>query len=201
VSFVDTATLQRHAAWTLTAALMLSVTYGVWRATARFGVSRHDTPGALVQLVPAYVLAAGVIAALFIDLHAAVPIGLVFSVLVIGVSTFHYDPVMMLERQPKVIDWFGDIATRSRTPSPTRSWPMRSPGSRPSSDREGRRCAEGEPPGGTARHRPARETYPRPRSPMSPPTVAGEGASVRYSGVECRLGGKASPCSRLACCS
>jgi hypothetical protein len=109
VSFVDTATLQRHAAWTLTAALMLSVTYGVWRATARFGVSRHDTPGALVQLVPAYVLAAGVIAALFIDLHAAVPIGLVFSARH-RVSTFHYDPVMMLERQPKVIDWFGDIA-------------------------------------------------------------------------------------------
>jgi hypothetical protein len=110
VTFVDAATLQLHAAWTLTAALVLSVAYEVWRATARFGVSRHDTPRALVQLVPAYVVAAGVIAALFIGLPAAALIGLLFSVLVIGVSTFHYNPVMMLERQPGVIDWFEDIA-------------------------------------------------------------------------------------------
>jgi hypothetical protein len=110
VTAVDAATLQSHAAWTLAAALVLSVAYEVWRATARSGVSRHDSPRALAQLVPLYVLAAGVIAALFIDLPAAAPIGLVFSVLVVGVSTFHYNPVMMLDRHPGVLDWFEDIA-------------------------------------------------------------------------------------------
>jgi hypothetical protein len=89
---------------------VLSVAYEGWRATARAGVSRHDSPRALAQLAPLYVLAAAVTAALFADLPAAAPIGLVFSVLVVGVFTFHYNPVMMLERQPGVIDWFEDIA-------------------------------------------------------------------------------------------
>jgi hypothetical protein len=110
VTAFDAATLQRHAAWTLLAALVLSVAYEVWRATARSGVSRYDSPRALAQLAPVYVLAAGVIAALFADLPASVPVGMVFSVLVVGVSTLHYNPVMMLARQPGVIDWFEDIA-------------------------------------------------------------------------------------------
>jgi hypothetical protein len=110
VSGVDAVTLADHAAWTLLVAQTGSLAYEVWRATVRAGVSRFDSPRSLAQLAPAYVLAAGVIVALFADLPGAVPIGLGFSLLVVGVSTLYYNPVMMLARRPTLVDWIEDIA-------------------------------------------------------------------------------------------
>jgi hypothetical protein len=110
VSGLDPSSLTIHAAWTLLIAQTGSLGYEVWRATARAGVSRFDSPRALAELAPVYLVAAGVIAALFADLPAAAPIGLVFSVLVVGVSTFYYNPVMMLARRPALVDWVEDVA-------------------------------------------------------------------------------------------
>jgi hypothetical protein len=107
---LDPSSLTIHAAWTLLTAQTGSLAYEVWRATTRAGVSRFDSPRSLAQLAPAYVVAAGVIGALFADLPGAVPVGLGFSLLVVGVSTFYYNPVMMLARRPELVDWVEDVA-------------------------------------------------------------------------------------------
>ena len=56
-----------------------------------------------------YVLAAVVIFLLFAGVPFAAWVGLVFSVVFILVSIFYYNPKMMVEREPGVIDWFEDL--------------------------------------------------------------------------------------------
>ena len=50
---------------------------------------------------------------MIILLFAGVPfaawIGLIFAILLILVSVFYYNPKMMLERKPGLIDWFEDL--------------------------------------------------------------------------------------------
>ncbi len=107
----DATTLELHAAWVLVAAYILSLTYEVWRATAKAGTSRHDSMRAFVtQGVPLYLAAAVVIGLLFAGVSGAAWIGLVFSVLLILVSTLYYNPTVLMERQPRMVDWVEDIA-------------------------------------------------------------------------------------------
>lgn len=104
------ATLMRHASWVLAAAFVLALIYEIYRSTIKAGVSRHDSVRVLVtQGLPFYAVAGLVIAALFSGTWWAAWLGLIFSVVMILVSIFYYNPKMMLDRQPGLIDWFEDL--------------------------------------------------------------------------------------------
>jgi hypothetical protein len=102
-------TLVTHAAWVLVVTFGVSLVYEIWRATAKAGTSRHDSPKALAQQLVLYVAAAAVIAALFADVSWAAGVGLAFCVAMILVSTLYYNPVIILDRKPQVIDWVEDL--------------------------------------------------------------------------------------------
>lgn len=109
-STVHPTMLESAAAWVLVVAYALSLVYEIWRATAKAGTSRHDSLRAfLIQDLWVYVVAAAVIALLFAGVPFAAWIGLVFSVIVIIVSIFLYNPTVMVERKPGLIDWFEDL--------------------------------------------------------------------------------------------
>ena len=96
--------LMRHAAWVLIVAFGLSLIYELYRATSKAGTSRHDSMRAfVVQGIPLYMLAGIVIALLFAGREWAASVGLIFSVAMIGVSIFYYNPKIMLARQPGMI--------------------------------------------------------------------------------------------------
>jgi hypothetical protein len=102
--------LMEHAAWILTVAFGLSLIYELYRATSKAGTSRHDSIHAfVVQGIPLYTLAAVVIALLFTGLEWAASVGLIFSVAMISVSIFYYNPRIMIARQPGIIDWFENL--------------------------------------------------------------------------------------------
>jgi hypothetical protein len=102
--------LAMQAAWALLAAFVLSLVYEIYRATAKAGTSRHDSMDAFVKNnVALYLVAAVVIGLLFVGFDWARVIGLLFSILVIGASIFFYNPRIMLDRQPGMIDWFEDL--------------------------------------------------------------------------------------------
>ena len=63
----------------------------------------------VTQGIPFYALAGVVIALLFTGAQWAAWIWLVFSLLMILVSIFYYNPRMMLERKPGIIDWIEDL--------------------------------------------------------------------------------------------
>lgn len=103
-------TLTTHAAWTLVVTFALSLLYEVYRGTVKNGTSRHDSPRALVvQGVPFYGLALIVIALLFWGHDRAAWVGLVYCVVMILVSIFYYNPKIMMERRPGLLDWFEDL--------------------------------------------------------------------------------------------
>lgn len=103
-------TLVVQAAWALLAAFLLSLIYEIYRATAKAGTSRHDSVDAFVKNnVALYVVAAVVIGLLFVGFDWAPVIGFVFSVVVIVASILFYNPRIMLDRQPGVVDWFEDM--------------------------------------------------------------------------------------------
>jgi len=103
-------TLVADAAWVLLIAHALSCGYELWRATARAGVSEHDSLSAFLrQDIPLYVVAAVVISLLFADVGGAAWIGLAFSIVVILASVFFYNPQVMPKRQPGLFDWFEDL--------------------------------------------------------------------------------------------
>jgi hypothetical protein len=99
----------RSAAWILTANFTLSIVYEAYRATAKEGVSPHDSLGGFFAQLPNYAIAALVIGLLFARRRHAVPIGLAFCALAITISIGYYNPVIMLERQPGIIDWIEDL--------------------------------------------------------------------------------------------
>ena len=101
--------LESVSAWVLIVSFALSLIYEFWRATAKAGTSRYDSMRAFVQGLWLYVLAAIVIVLLFVGVPFAAWIGLVFSVLVILVSIFYYNPKMMPARKPGLFDWFEDL--------------------------------------------------------------------------------------------
>ena len=61
------------------------------------------------QGIPLYALAAVVIALLFTGRQWAASVGLIFSIAMICVSIFYYNPRIMLARKPGIIDWFEDL--------------------------------------------------------------------------------------------
>jgi hypothetical protein len=104
------ADLTTQAAWVLVAAFLLSFLYEVYRATAKAGTSRHDSMESFVKNnIIFYVVATIVITMLFADFTWAPWIGLLFSGGAIVASILYYNPKIMLERGPGIIDWFEDI--------------------------------------------------------------------------------------------
>lgn len=101
--------LVTHAAWVLLITFALSFVYELYRVTVKAGTSRHDSKRGFVRGLVLYAVAAVVIAGLFAGLSWAVWAGVVFSVFMILVSIFYYNPKIMIERQPGVIDWFEDL--------------------------------------------------------------------------------------------
>lgn len=63
----------------------------------------------LSEGLPFYAVAAGMIGLLLSGWRRTPWIGLTFSVLMILVSLFYYNPRMILARQPGMFDWFEDI--------------------------------------------------------------------------------------------
>jgi hypothetical protein len=102
--------LEVHAAWTLVAAFAVSLAYEVWRATAKAGTSRHDSMRVfLTQDLLLYVMATIVIGLLFAGVGAAAWVGLAFCCVFIVVSIAYYNPRIMVERAPGLIDWAEDL--------------------------------------------------------------------------------------------
>jgi hypothetical protein len=102
--------LKTHAAWTLVITFSLSFKYELWRAIVKTGTSQFDNMQAFWELTPLYILGAIIIFILFKGYRWASWVGIVFSVLLILVSIFYYNPEMMLVRKPELIDWFEDFA-------------------------------------------------------------------------------------------
>lgn len=101
--------LTTHAAWILVVTYALSLAYEIWRVTAKNGVSKHDTARAMLILLPLYLIAAAVVGLLFAGIGWASVVGLIFTVAMIVISIFYYNPTIMLERKPGRIDWFEDL--------------------------------------------------------------------------------------------
>jgi hypothetical protein len=99
-----------HAAWTLVATYALAILYELYRATLKAGTSRHDSIRVFaVQGGPFYLIAGIVVALLFTGRPWAVWVGLAFTVVMILVSIFFYNPRIMVERKPGLFDWFEDL--------------------------------------------------------------------------------------------
>ena len=99
----------RSAARVLAANFTLSIVYEAYRATAKGGTSRHDSVEGFVTQLPLYAVAALVIGLLFARRRHAAWIGLAFCAVVIVISIAYYNPEIMLERQPGIIDWIEDL--------------------------------------------------------------------------------------------
>ena len=102
--------LVTQAGWVLVTAFALSFVYELYRATVKRGTSRHDSMQSFVKNnVAFYAIASIVIALLFTGFEWAPWIGLVFSVGAVGASILYYNPKIMMERGPGIVDWFEDI--------------------------------------------------------------------------------------------
>jgi hypothetical protein len=99
-----------HATWTLTAAFVISCAYELYRATAKAGVSRHDSMAAFYREgLPVYIIAGLVISLMFWGWSWAAWLGLTLSLLGILISVFYYNPRIMIERKPELLDWGEDL--------------------------------------------------------------------------------------------
>ncbi len=99
-----------QAAWMLLAAFVLSFVYELYRATTKAGASQHDSMQSFAKNnVAFYVVATVVIAVLFAGFEWSPWIGLLFSGGAIAASILYYNPKILLERNPGIIDWFEDI--------------------------------------------------------------------------------------------
>lgn len=101
--------LALHAAWVLLIAFGMSFAYETWRMLARRGVSVHDTPAEWLKGIAIYLFAGAVIWALFAGFSGSAWIALALCLTFILVSTFYYNPVVMRDRSPGVVDWIEDI--------------------------------------------------------------------------------------------
>lgn len=105
-----TSNLVTQAAWILVAAFALSFVYELYRATAKAGTSRHDSVQSFAKNNIAFYLAAAIVIGLMLaGFEWASWIGLLFSVGAIAASILYYNPKIMLERAPGIIDWFEDL--------------------------------------------------------------------------------------------
>ena len=71
--------------------------------------ARHDSRRSVLQSVPLYVVAAAVAGALIVGFSWAPVVGLLFSIGMILVSVVYYNPRIMVERSPELIDWMEDL--------------------------------------------------------------------------------------------
>lgn len=101
--------LTTHAAWTLIILFSLSIVYELYRATIKKDLSKHDSMKAFIALSPLYIVSAVIITFLFLGYSWAAPVGFVYCILLILVSIFYYNPKVLPERKPGIIDWFEDL--------------------------------------------------------------------------------------------
>ena len=102
--------LVTQAAWILAVAFVLSLVYELYRATVKAGTSAHDSLASFVKNnVALYVVAALVIVLLFAGFAWAPWVGLIFAAVVTAASILYYNPKIIVERDPGVVDWFEDL--------------------------------------------------------------------------------------------
>lgn len=101
--------LVTHAAWVLLVTFSISLAYEVYRATVKAGTSRHDSTRALGLQLPMYAIAAAIVWGLFVAASWASWAGLAFSFVMILTSILYYNPVILVEREPRMIDWIEDL--------------------------------------------------------------------------------------------
>jgi phosphatidylserine synthase len=100
--------LTSQAGWLLLIAAVISVTYELWRATARAGVSPNDTMKGWIQGLPIYAVALAVSVLLIIGWEWAPLAGLVVAGASVLASIFWYGPTVLPTRQPRLVDWVED---------------------------------------------------------------------------------------------
>lgn len=98
-----------HAGWALLVAMVLSVTYELYRAVLKAGVSRYDSRRSFLLYLPLYIAGAAVAGALIAGVSWAPPVAVLLAVGSILVSVLYYNPRVMLERSPGLIDWTEDL--------------------------------------------------------------------------------------------
>lgn len=95
-----------HVALTMAAAFTLSAGYEIYRATCRTGVSPYDSWKSFAGLVAiAYLPAAILIIALLSGTSWSVPAALLFVIASILVSILYYNPKVLPQRRPEIVDW------------------------------------------------------------------------------------------------
>lgn len=103
-------TFTGQAFWILIIVFIVSLLYKLYRVTAKGGASRSDTKRSIVtESFPLWALI--IAAALLVRTGwlLAVWTGLILSLVLIGLSIFYYNPVIMIKRKPGPIDWLEDM--------------------------------------------------------------------------------------------
>ncbi len=101
--------LTAQAGWVLLAAMVISLAYETFRATARAGVSSYDSVRALLSSLPLYAVIIALAVVLVVsDALWIVWVMLIVSVGLIGVSILYYSRTMLPPRQPTLIDHLED---------------------------------------------------------------------------------------------
>jgi hypothetical protein len=95
-------------AWLLLTATLISVTYELWRATARRDVSVNDNMKTWLQSLPLYGGAIVVVVLLLAGWEFAPILGFAYGLLAVAASMFWYGPTVMVPRKPELIDWIED---------------------------------------------------------------------------------------------
>lgn len=93
----------RQAFWFLLTALSLSLGYELYRVIAKAGVSSYDTFNPALLLF--YLMGFGMAALIRSNRRWAWWLVLLFTLVLIAMGTFYYDPIVLLARHPDLIDW------------------------------------------------------------------------------------------------
>lgn len=107
----DTKRISRYhlqAFWILLTTFTLSLGYEVYRDIARAGVSSFDTFHPALVLF--YLISFGMTVLVRTNRRWAWWLVLLFTLGLIALGTFYYDPVILPARHPGLLDWFESVA-------------------------------------------------------------------------------------------
>jgi hypothetical protein len=99
-----------QAFWILIVVFIISLLYKLYRVTAKGGASKSDTKRSiLTESLPLWGLIVFSAVLVRTGLIWGVWFGLISSLILIGLSIFYYNPVIMRDRKPGLIDWLEDM--------------------------------------------------------------------------------------------
>jgi hypothetical protein len=99
-----------QAFWVLIIVFIVSLLYKLYRVTAKRGASSSDTKRSIVtESLPLWAVIIASAVLVRTGWLWAVWTGLILSLVLIGLSIYYYNPVIMLKRKPGPIDWLEDM--------------------------------------------------------------------------------------------